>query len=287
MIFHYCQKSAFPFPRIRDFFCFVVFFCAMICKKPEDKAMTTENPGRLIILSGPSCVGKSPLDRALGRLYPDLRNVLQGLVLYNSRDPRPGETDGVDYYFRTEEQVKALASQERYVVMDVRGDIQALDLEELSTLLDKGDVFFEGNPFVGEALLTHPRLAAISKLSVFMAPLSREELVYLRECGVPLDGLITDVMRRKLLRRTRKQKGELSQKDLENIEKRASSTCEELKKAHQFDYVIPNHDGEDSENWDAFYYPLGDARSALLGFVALLRGKEPHNFEQWEQDLIT
>lgn len=249
--------------------------------------MTIENPGRLIILAGPSCVGKSPLDKALGRLYPDLRNALQGLVLYNSRAPRPGEVDGVDYYFRTEEQVKALAIQERYVVMDVRGDMQALDLEELSTQLDISDVFFEGNPFVGEVLLTHPRLAGISKLSVFMAPLSRDEIVYLKESGVPLSVLITDVMQRKLLRRTRKQKGELSLKDLENIEKRAASAFEELKKAHQFDYVIANHDGEGSENWDAFYYPLGDARCALLGFVALINGKEPQNLEQWEQDLIT
>jgi hypothetical protein len=32
----------------------------------------------------------------------------------------------------------------------------------------------------------------------------------------------------------------------------------------------PNHDGEASENWDAFYYPLGDAREALLAFAALL-----------------
>ena len=32
----------------------------------------------------------------------------------------------------------------------------------------------------------------------------------------------------------------------------------------------PNHDGEASENWDAFCYPLGDAREALLAFAALL-----------------
>ena len=249
--------------------------------------MAVKNPGRLVILSGPSCVGKSPLDKALGRLYPDLRNSLQGLVLYNSRAPRPGESDGVDYYFRTEEQVKALALQERYVVMDVRGDIQALDLEELSTLLNKGNVFFEGNPFVGEALLTHPLLADTSKLSVFMAPLARDEIIDLKESGVPLPGLVTDVMRRKLLRRTRKQKGELSLKDLENIEKRAASAFEELKKAHHFEYVIANHDGEDSENWDAFYYPLGDARKALLSFVALLRGAEPDIVEKWEQDLLS
>ena len=248
--------------------------------------MTTKNSGRLVVLSGPSCVGKSPLDKALGKFYSDLRNNLQGLVLYNSRAPRPGEKDDVDYHFRTREQVKALEAQEHYVVMDVRGDIQALDMEELSSLLDKGDVFFEGNPFMGEVLLTHPRLAGIKKISIFMSPLSHEEIVVLKEIGATLPELITDVMRRKILRRTRKQKGELSLKDLENIEKRAASAYQELKKAYQFDYVIPNHDGEDSENWDAFYYPLGDARRALLSFVALLKEEEAPDVEQWEQDLI-
>ena len=248
--------------------------------------MTIIKSGRLVILAGPSCAGKTPLKKALGKLYPDLRNSLQALVLFNSRGPRPGETDGVDYHFRTEEQVQALESEDRYVVMDVRGDIVALDLEELSTMLETGDVLFEGNPFVGEVLLTHPSLSRFRKLSIFMAPLSRQEIIYLKEQGAVLPDLVTDVMRRRLLRRTRRQKGELSLKDLENIENRASSAWGELKKACLFEYVIPNHDGEDSENWDAFYYPLGDARSALLSLVALLR-EQPVQVEKWDQELIT
>src|SRR5262245_42257694 len=98
--------------------------------------------GRLIILSGPSCVGKSPLEKALDRFFPQLRQRLKKLVLYNSRAPRPGEMDGKDYHFRTREHIEALRSQERYVVLDVRGDLQALDLEELSELLKKGDLLF-------------------------------------------------------------------------------------------------------------------------------------------------
>ena len=69
--------------------------------------MATENSGRLVILSGPSCVGKSPLTKALGRFYPKLLHAMQPLVLYNSRAPRPGEVDGVDYFFHTREQVRA------------------------------------------------------------------------------------------------------------------------------------------------------------------------------------
>ena len=248
--------------------------------------MTITTTGRLIVLAGPSCAGKTPLKKALGKLYPELRNNLQALVLFNSRAPRPGETDGVDYHFRTGEQVQALEPQERYVVMEVRGDIVALDLEELSTMLETGDVLFEGNPFVGEVLLTHPSLDPFRKLTVYMAPLSRQEIIYLQNNGAVLPELITDIMRRRLLRRTRRQKGELSLKDLENIEKRASSAWGELKKAYLFDHVIPNHDGEDSENWDAFYYPLGDAHKTLHGFVALLRGEKPLYVENWERDLI-
>jgi guanylate kinase len=90
-----------------------------------------------------------------------------------------------------------------------------------------------------------------------------------------------------VLRRTRRQKGELSLQDLEDIERRASSVYRELQEAHYFQYVIPNHDGEDSENWDAFYYPLGDARVALLAFVSLLGGKTPSGVEAWEEDLIS
>jgi len=250
--------------------------------------MSDQPQGRLIILSGPSCAGKSPLARALARLDPDLRRTLQPLVLYNSRGARPGETDGVDYYFRSLDQVADLRRNEHFVVMEVRGDLQALDLQELSAALVKGNVFFEGNPFVGRTLQTHPALAGTRRLSVFMSPLSKEEILFMKgaEPRVSLPDLVTDVMRRKLLRRTRHQKTELSLKDLENIERRATSAYGELQEAHHFDYVVVNHDGEDSENWDAFYYPLGEARLALTAFISLLAGKTPEGVEHWEPDLL-
>jgi guanylate kinase len=249
--------------------------------------MANERKGRLIILSGPSCVGKSPLAKALGKFYPELRKKLQPLVLYNSRAPRPGEVNGVDYHFQSRQEIENLQAKDHFVVMDVRGDLQALDLQSLSESLAKGDVFFEGNPFVGRALLTSPALTDVIRLSVFMSPLSRDEVLFLKlEHNVSLPDLIADVMRRKLLRRTRRQKGELSLTDLENIEKRAASAYRELQEAHYFQYVIPNHDGEDSENWDAFYYPIGDARATLLAFVSVLEGKTPARVEQWEKDLI-
>jgi guanylate kinase len=250
--------------------------------------MSSSARGRLVILSGPSCVGKSPLDKALGRFYPELRNRLRKLVLFNSRAPRPGEVDGVDYHFRQRSQIEALGVESRFALMDVRGDLQAVDVEELLSLVEHADAFFEGNPFVGGALQTHSRLTDVERLSVFLSPLAREEILFLRapERNVALSDLVTDVMRRKLLRRTRRQKGELSAADLQNIERRASSAYRELQEAWHFQHVIANHDGEDSDNWEAFYYPIGDARKSLEALVSLLQGVVPAGVERWEEDLV-
>jgi guanylate kinase len=242
--------------------------------------------GRLVILTGPSCVGKSPLRKALARLYPEVSGRLQNLVLFNSRAPRPGERDGVDYHFRSRNEVAALKTKGSYAVLDVRGDLQALDVEGLKGLLERGDAFFEGNPFVGRLLQTHPFLANVDRLSIFLSPLSKEEVEYLTNRRVSPGEFVAEVMRRKLLRRARLFKGDLSLRDLEDIETRARSAFRELTEARHFQYVIPNHDGEDSDNWDAFYYPIGDARKALEAVAALLQGIVPPSVEQWEEGLL-
>jgi guanylate kinase len=251
--------------------------------------MRTNRVGRLVILSGPSCVGKSPLRTALAKFYPQLWTRLQNLVLFNSRPPRPRERDGIDYYFRQRSDIETLRSSGRHAVLDVRGDLQAVDIEALKGLLDQGDAFFEGNPFVGRLLQLHPLLADVDRLSIFLSPLSRDEITYLKapEQNITLPEFVTNVMRRKLLRRTRRQKGELSLADLEDIETRARSAYRELQQAWHFQHVIPNHDGEDSDHWDAFYYPIGDARNALLGVAALLEGAEsPPRVEHWDGELL-
>jgi len=244
--------------------------------------------GRLVIVSGPSCVGKTPLYKALGKFHPELRAKMHRLVLFNSRSPRPGETEGVDYHFRTRSQIEALQHDDRYAIIEVRTDLQALDVQELQSLLQRGDVFYEGAPYVGRALQQHPLLAAVSKLSVFISPLSQEEIVSLQAPGgsQSLPDFLTDVMRRKLLRRTTRQKGILSSADLKDIETRAASAYREMQQAFHFDYVIPNHDGEDSDNWEAFYFLIGDARKTLEAFVALLQGKSAANVEKWDQRLL-
>ena len=60
-----------------------------------------------------------------------------------------------------------------------------------------------------------------------------------------------------------------------------------MKQAWRFDFVIPNHDGEDSDNWNAFYYPIGDARTALLCFAEILSaGGNPAYAQKWSEKLL-
>jgi guanylate kinase len=243
----------------------------------RDKECLGSRRGRLVILSGPSCVGKTPLHKALGRFFPELNERLHKLVLFNSRSPRSGEIDGRDYHFRTRAQIDELRSNNRYAVLEVRADLQALDIPGLESLLERDDVLFEGSPFVARALQTNSRLASVNRLSIFISPLSKEEIAYLKapERNVSLPDLLADVMRRKLLRRTTRQKMHLSLKDYR-----------ELQEAWYFEHVIPNHDGEDSDNWEAFYYPIGDARKTLEAVAGLLKGTVPFNAEKWEENLL-
>lgn len=61
----------------------------------DDAAALLDGPGRLVVLSGPSGVGKDTVLRELFRLDPTLRYS----VSYTTRPPRPGERDGVSYSF--------------------------------------------------------------------------------------------------------------------------------------------------------------------------------------------
>jgi guanylate kinase len=244
---------------------------------------------KFVVLSGPSCVGKGPLFAALRKFYPESAGSLKPIVLFTDRPPRPGEEDGVHYHFRPRAEIEALRERPGYVVADVRGDLQALEVDSIQRVMDDGrDAFFEGNPFVPAQLREVGVFDRFETLSVFLAPLSREEILYLKapERRVDLAAFVTDVQRRKLLHRTKRQKVNLSLKDLENIEKRAGSAIVEMREASRFDHVIPLHDGEGNDNWDAFYYPIGSARRALEAFAALLQGRDSAGAERWEDGLL-
>lgn len=56
---------------------------------------TNRTPGNLVIISGPSGVGKTTLYKALLKRFLDMLYS----VSYTTRKPRYGEQDGVDYHF--------------------------------------------------------------------------------------------------------------------------------------------------------------------------------------------
>ena len=67
--------------------------------------MATERPrGFLIVLSGPSGCGKGTV---LARLLKERDDTVLS-VSVTTRKPRPGDQDGVQYYFRTVEQVETM-----------------------------------------------------------------------------------------------------------------------------------------------------------------------------------
>ncbi len=238
--------------------------------------------GRCIILTGPSCVGKGPLVAGLEASRPDLAGRMRDFILYGDRAPRPGERDGVDYHFSTRAEIERLRGREGFVVMEVRGDLQAADLNEFRRLAAAGDVFFEGNPFVATLLLDAARAAGAATLSVFLSPLSHEELLDVRAQGsVFLERFVTEVMRRKLIVRTLKMKRRLTGADEAEIERRARSALAELRLACRFDVVLANHDGEGSDHWDVLGRPIGDARRAVTAFADLLDGRASPAAEKW------
>ncbi len=68
--------------------------------------MTSDRRGRLFVLSGPSGVGKSTVLGGLRARLPDLWYSVSA----TTRTPRPGERNGVEYFFVTPEAFAAMVS---------------------------------------------------------------------------------------------------------------------------------------------------------------------------------
>jgi len=64
----------------------------------------SERRGLLIVISGPSGVGKDTVIKRLLEVDPNLRYS----VSYTTRRPRPGEVDGVNYHFVSREEFERL-----------------------------------------------------------------------------------------------------------------------------------------------------------------------------------
>ena len=71
-----------------------------------------EQKGKLVVISGFSGAGKGTLMKALLAAHPD-RYALS--VSATTRDPRPGEKDGVDYFFVTDEMFDSMIQKDDFL----------------------------------------------------------------------------------------------------------------------------------------------------------------------------
>lgn len=221
--------------------------------------------GRLVILSGPSCVGKGPLLDALRRCRPDLPFAQP--TLYTSRDPRPGEQDGVEFHFRAAEQIRAL-DPEQHHVFAMRNQWRAIDLTELHRLLTAQErVILELHPRQLEPLRC--RLAGVETITVLLQPLSPAEAEDLaRAAGTGAAEAVAEVMRVKQIDRALRQGKLLTAAELADIAVRAAAAWAEMQPAG-FDQVLVCHDHEGSDHW-RFTPPIGDAGATVRAVAALL-----------------
>ncbi|MGD9580349.1 MAG: guanylate kinase [Vampirovibrionia bacterium] len=74
--------------------------------------------GNVIVLTGPSGVGKGTIVKQILKKHDDV--VLS--VSATTRKPRPGETDGVEYYFKSVEEFKSLIEENQMLEWAVFAD---------------------------------------------------------------------------------------------------------------------------------------------------------------------
>lgn len=70
-----------------------------------------ENEKYLFVVSGPSGVGKDTVVKKLRKNHPEIAKTVSA----TTRAPRPGEQEGVDYYYRTVEQFQKLLAEDQIV----------------------------------------------------------------------------------------------------------------------------------------------------------------------------
>lgn len=240
----------------------------------------------LIILTGPSCAGKTPLLRHFLRSEPEVSRHLATIVPFTSRARRNTEADGRDYNFRTRAELEAMRGNPRYLIVNARNDIHGIDRDAIRDILEHSHAVYEGNPYVARALLEEPSLRA-PRLGIFVSPLSHEEIrdIVSSQGGHALRDVVGKLMRNRLLRRTSGWGVPLTTAQQDDLETRATAAYDELRDAWRYHHIIPNHDGEDSDHWET-PVPIGDARRTLAAFTAILLSGNSPAAEHWESGLI-
>ncbi|MEN9201886.1 MAG: guanylate kinase [Thermostichus sp. DG_1_6_bins_120] len=168
--------------------------------------------GRLLVLTGPSGVGKGTIVSQLRQRHPDLYLS----VSVTTRPPRPNEQEGVNYYFRSREEfLELIAAGELLEWAQYAGNFYGTPREAVLQKLNQGqDVLLEIELSGARQVSQHCPEA----IRIFLSPPSFQEL------------------ERRI--RARGQDSEAS------IERRLQQAQKELEAQDEFDYVIVNDDLE-------------------------------------------
>ena len=99
--------------------------------------MKLNQQGLLIVLSGPSGVGKATVRKALFEM--DDHNFTYSISM-TTRKPRTGEVDGQDYYFISEEEFLQRIKDGRFLeYAKFVGNYYGTPMEQVQEMIDQGD----------------------------------------------------------------------------------------------------------------------------------------------------
>lgn len=168
--------------------------------------------GTLYIISAPSGAGKSSLISALLETNPTY--AMKVSISHTTRNPRPGEQNGIHYHFVPKEEFEALIAQNAFLEhAEVFGNYYGTSRLWIEDNLNKGiDIFLDIDWQGARQIRQQMPLAK----SIFILPPSKEEL------------------ERRLA--TRGQDSE------EVIAKRMSEATSEISHYNEYDYMIVNDD---------------------------------------------
>ncbi len=177
-----------------------------------DVSRFLEPPPLLIVLSGPSGVGK---DVTLARMK-ELGCPFHFVVTATDRPQRPGEVHGVDYYFVSSEEFAAMLEQDELLEHAVvYGQNKGVPKSHVREALASGKDVIMRLDVQGAA--TVRRIVPAALLIFLMAP-SEDELIG----------------------RLQERKTESPQ----DLQRRVALVREEMERLPEFDYVVVNRDGK-------------------------------------------